>query len=230
MVESSRKLSFELCELKNKSCKKPINKGDLRSVQMVSARFVMGALQRPLRLYGNVSLTIVRSRSSGSTGLTLLAFGLVHMFLIWNGDILTLYAICGPTDRTTPLTAYWVLLQKTGFWGEARRFQSRWRHGFSTAMSRRKAGVNGRGRVLCRRSSWPFTPRCMVSASRFMLYVMLRAAAAIRVWQCGTQYAGRAGHKAIRRFIVPQHHVGKRRQAFAAIAWRSLQCDEYAAI
>jgi uncharacterized protein len=27
--------------------------------------------------------------------LALLAFGLVHMFLIWNGDILTLYAICG---------------------------------------------------------------------------------------------------------------------------------------
>jgi len=27
--------------------------------------------------------------------LVLLAFGLVHMFLIWNGDILTLYAICG---------------------------------------------------------------------------------------------------------------------------------------
>jgi transposase len=25
-------------------------------------------------------------------------------------------------------------------------------------------------------------------------------------------------------------HIGKRRQAFAAIAWRSLQCDEYAAI
>lgn len=27
--------------------------------------------------------------------LALLAFGLVHMFLIWNGDILTLYAVCG---------------------------------------------------------------------------------------------------------------------------------------
>ena len=27
--------------------------------------------------------------------LVLLAFGLVHMFLIWNGDILTLYAVCG---------------------------------------------------------------------------------------------------------------------------------------
>jgi transposase len=58
----------------------------------------------------------------------------------------------------------------------------------------------------------------------------VRAAAAIRVWQCGTQYAGRAGNKAIRRFIVTQHYVGKRRQVFVAIAWRSLQCDEYAAI
>jgi uncharacterized protein len=27
--------------------------------------------------------------------LALLAIGLVHMFLIWNGDILILYAICG---------------------------------------------------------------------------------------------------------------------------------------
>ena len=90
MIESSRKLSFERCEFKDESCKKPINKGDLRSIQMVSAMFVMGALQRPFRLYGNVSLTTARSRSSGSTGLTLLAFGLVHMFLIWNGDILTL--------------------------------------------------------------------------------------------------------------------------------------------
>jgi hypothetical protein len=70
--------------------------------------FVMGALQSPFRLHGNVSLTTARSRSSGSTGLTLLAFGLVHMFLIWNGDILTLYAICGPADRTAPLTAYYV--------------------------------------------------------------------------------------------------------------------------
>jgi hypothetical protein len=57
MIEASRKLHFERCELKDKSCEKPINKGDLRSVQKVSTMFVMGTLQRPFRLYGNVSLT-----------------------------------------------------------------------------------------------------------------------------------------------------------------------------
>jgi uncharacterized protein len=38
--------------------------------------------------------------------LILLAFGLAHMFLIWNGDILLLYAVCGlllvPTLRLSP--------------------------------------------------------------------------------------------------------------------------------
>jgi len=42
-----------------------------------------------------------------------------------------------------------------------------------------------------------------------MQYVMLRAAAAIRVWQCGTQYAGRAGHKATRRLIVRNIMLGR---------------------
>jgi hypothetical protein len=37
MIESSRKLPFERCELKDKCCEKPINKGDLRSVQICSA-------------------------------------------------------------------------------------------------------------------------------------------------------------------------------------------------
>ncbi len=40
--------------------------------------------------------------------LVLLAFGLAHMFLLWNGDILLLYAVCGlllaPTLRLSPRT------------------------------------------------------------------------------------------------------------------------------
>jgi uncharacterized protein len=77
---------------------------DMKAFAVFSLLFGVGLAIQFERLAGNPRRTLLLARRL----LVLLAIGLIHLFLIWNGDILTEYALAGFVVRSC--------LARAGFW------------------------------------------------------------------------------------------------------------------